>query len=119
MTKMNWIPLTQVDQLSDMVATSSQKPILIFKHSTTCSISNTSLNRLERNWNPAEMPVETYYLDLLNYRSISRQIADQFEVEHQSPQVLIIQNGKSIYDASHFNIDYTELKKQVGKLVAN
>jgi bacillithiol system protein YtxJ len=119
MTKMNWIPLTQVDQLSDVVATSSQKPVLIFKHSTTCSISNTSLNRLERNWNPAEMPVETYYLDLLNYRAISRQIADQFDVEHQSPQVLIIQNGKSIYDASHFNIDYTELKKQVAHLVAN
>ncbi|MBI3220248.1 MAG: bacillithiol system redox-active protein YtxJ [Bacteroidetes bacterium] len=113
---MNWIPLTQVDQISDIIQSSKQKPVLVFKHSTTCSISNTSLNRLERNWKPEDMPVDAYYLDLLSYRAISNQIADQFQVEHQSPQVLIIQNGQSIYNASHFDIDYTELKKKISSL---
>ncbi len=113
MTNLNWIPLKEANQLKNIVESSGLKPVLIFKHSTTCSISNTSLNRLERNWKSEDMSVDAYYLDLLNYRSISNQIAELFQVEHQSPQVLIIQNGKSIYNASHFDIDYSELKKRI------
>lgn len=121
MTKylMNWIPLTKVEQLATLVEASHQKPILIFKHSTTCSISNTSLNRLERNWKQEEMPLEAYYLDLLNHRPVSNQIAELFQVEHQSPQVLLIQDGKSVYNVSHFDIDYAELKKKVTGLSAS
>lgn len=110
---MNWIPLTQANQLSNIVESSTQKSVLIFKHSTTCSISNTSLNRLERNWNPEEMSIDAYYLDLLSYRALSNQIAELFQVEHESPQVLIIQQGKAVYHASHFDIDYAELKKKI------
>lgn len=111
---MNWNQLEHTDQLKEIVAESEEKNILIFKHSTRCSISRTTLDRLERNWKDADVPnVKAYYLDLLTYRSISNTIAEQFQVEHQSPQVLIIRNGRSVYDNSHFGIDFNEIKKLV------
>lgn len=71
-----------------------------------------SLDRLERNWNKAEMEnVQPYFLDLLNYRDISNAIAEQFDVQHESPQVLIISNGQSVLDLSHFEIDYNKILK--------
>jgi len=111
---MNWIPLKEESQLQEIEQRSHQQPVVIFKHSTRCSISSTALNRLERNWNEAEMTsVQPYYLDLLAYRPLSGQVAFTFDVEHQSPQVLLIREGKCIYTASHWDIAYADLKKQL------
>ncbi len=117
---MNWNKLSTINQLEEIVKESNQKPILIFKHSTRCSISSTSLNRLERNWNQDELgPIKPYYLDLISFRDISMAIAQKFKVEHESPQVLIIENGKSIFDRSHLEIDYNSIKKAVQERVKN
>ncbi len=73
-----------------------------------------ALDRLERNWDDAEMlAVKPYFLDLITYREISNRIAAVFDVEHESPQVLIIENEKSIYDQSHMGIRYEEIKEAV------
>ena len=115
---MNWIHLDSEEKLAEATSASRTKPIVLFKHSTTCSISNTALNRLERNWKSEEVAgTQTYYLDLLSYRQLSRQIAEKFQVEHQSPQVLIIQNEKSVYDTSHFDINYPAIKTEIEKLL--
>lgn len=115
---MNWIHLDSEEKLAEATTASRIKPIVLFKHSTTCSISNTALNRLERNWKSEEVAgTQTYYLDLLSYRQLSRQIAEKFQVEHQSPQVLIIQNEKSVYDTSHFDINYPTIKIEIEKLL--
>lgn len=108
---MNWNKLTEISQLEDIKAESYNNPVLLLKHSTTCSISATSLNRLERNWKQEKVgDLKPYYLDLLSYRPISTEIANMFKVEHQSPQVLVIQNGECVYDASHFEISFAELE---------
>ncbi len=113
---MNWIPLTTESQLQDIEQASHQQPVIVFKHSTRCSISATALGRLERNWNEADMMhVPAYYLDLIAYRSVSTQVAHTFEVEHQSPQVLVISKGECIYNASHWDIAYAELKKNASQ----
>jgi bacillithiol system protein YtxJ len=110
---MKWNHLENPEQLKDIISESADSTILIFKHSTSCSISRATLDRLERNWKEAEVPnVKPYFLDLLSYRSISNAVAEQFQVEHQSPQVLIIRNGKSIYDNSHYGIDFNEIRKK-------
>ena len=115
---MNWIHLDSEEKLAEATNASRAKPIVLFKHSTTCSISNTALNRLERNWNSEDIAdTQAYYLDLLSYRQLSRQIAEKFQVEHQSPQVLIIQNEKSVYDTSHFDINYVTIKQEIEKLL--
>lgn len=111
---MNWNKLTSVEQVNEIVEESKTVFVLIFKHSTRCSISATSLARLERNWNRQELgSIKPYYLDLISFREVSNLIAQKFHVEHQSPQLLIIENGKSVFDRSHLDIDYTSVKQMV------
>ena len=57
--------------------------------------------------------VLVYFLDLLNFRDISNRIASMFNVRHQSPQILMIKDGNSIYNASHENIDFKILKDKL------
>lgn len=110
---MNWNYLEHPDQLDQIINESADATILIFKHSTRCNISRATLDRLERNWKTAEVPnVKPYFLDLLSYRSISNTIADQFQVEHQSPQILMIRKGKSVYDNSHYGIDFGQIREK-------
>jgi bacillithiol system protein YtxJ len=107
---MNWNKLQDSAQLQHIKEESAQQTVLIFKHSTTCSISRATLDRLERNWKEEEMKnLKPYYLDLLSFRSISNEIAHTFDVQHESPQVLVIKNGAVIYHNSHFGIDYKSL----------
>jgi bacillithiol system protein YtxJ len=114
---MEWIHLNSEEKLEEVIIASKQKPVLLFKHSTSCSISNTALNRLERNWKGAEVgETKAYYLDLLSFRNLSKQVAEKFNVVHESPQVLIIENGKSVYNRSHFDIDYSSIKGQLEKV---
>jgi bacillithiol system protein YtxJ len=111
---MKWNVLRSVDQIKDIRSKSKTSPVLVFKHSTRCNISRTSLDRLERNWKEDEMrDVQLYFLDLLAYREISNKLSEEFGVEHESPQVLIIKDGKSSYDRSHFDIEYGEIKDAV------
>jgi bacillithiol system protein YtxJ len=108
---MKWNNLKEVSQLENIHQESSGQPVLIFKHSTRCYTSRLVLDRLQRSWKEEEMNnVKLYFLDLLTYRDISNAIQHHFGVEHQSPQVLIIRNGQSVFDCSHFSIDYSELK---------
>lgn len=96
---MNWKSLDSELQFSDILAT---EPLFaVFKHSTRCSISSMAKNRLEREWN-LQFPI--YYLDLLQYRSVSNLIAEKSGIEHQSPQLIVFQNGKPIYNGSHSGI---------------
>ncbi|WP_020607726.1 bacillithiol system redox-active protein YtxJ [Spirosoma spitsbergense] len=109
---MNWNKLTTDDQLDLIKEESNRSPVLIFKHSTSCSISHMALSRMERNWND-HLGVKPYYLDLLAYKPISNKIETVFGVEHESPQVLLIRNGECIYDASHMAISFAGLQQAV------
>lgn len=108
---MNWKKLTAVEQLDQLVTASAQNPVLIFKHSTRCSISATSLSRLERNWE--DIGTVPYYLDIIAHRDVSNALADRFGVPHQSPQVLVLKNGDCIHDSSHFSIAFDAIKDVV------
>lgn len=107
---MNWIPLKSEDQLIEIVERSYSKPQVIFKHSTRCSISSMAKSRLERSVAPEN--TDFYYLDLIAHRSISNKIAADFNVFHESPQVLLIRNGECVYDESHGSITMDEIEEQ-------
>ena len=107
---MNWIELTQASQLDTIREMSHQKPQLIFKHSSRCSISSVAKHRLERSAMPSN--VDFYFLDLINHRSISDKVAEGFSVYHESPQVLLIKNGECVYDESHSGISMDEIIEQ-------
>ncbi|MEI6949335.1 bacillithiol system redox-active protein YtxJ [Paraflavisolibacter sp. H34] len=108
---MKWIHLTEDEQLKEIVARSGQKPQVIFKHSTRCSISSVALRRFQVDTPPED--IDFYYLDLFAHRNISNKVADVFKVRHQSPQVLLIKDGKCIYDESHLGISLEEILEKV------
>ena len=111
-SKLNWIMFTDLGQLNEIIDLSHEKPVLIFKHSTRCSISRFALKQFENEYD-LDDKITLYFLDLLNHRDISNEIASRFEVEHQSPQVLLIKEGKCIFNASHSSIDADNLKKYI------
>ncbi|GAA0543631.1 bacillithiol system redox-active protein YtxJ [Chitinophaga japonensis] len=106
---MNWITLDSESQLDQIKTTSATQPVVIFKHSTRCAISAMVKSRLERAGAPQGM--DFYYLDLIRHRSLSNRIADDYAVEHESPQVLLIRNGQCVYDESHSGISMEELAR--------
>lgn len=108
-----WLPLTTPEQLTAIAQESHEHPLLIFKHSTTCSISAMAKAKIERQWADSGLTTPIYYLDLLRFRPISNQIAQQFSVPHESPQLLLIQGGECTYDASHMGIQLREVKEAI------
>lgn len=111
-SNVDWIALEDLGQLNEIITSSSEKPVLIFKHSTTCGISRMVMKQFERDFDLNDK-VNSYYLDLLSYRPISNEVATRFDVTHQSPQLLLIINGKSVYDVSHSAIDVAALRVQL------
>ena len=95
-----------------MQEASQNKLQLIFKHSTRCIISKMALKNFESDFLLHDL-IDAYYLDLIAYRSISNEIAEVFEVEHQSPQILLIKDGKVVYNESHEGIDANVLMKLI------
>jgi len=105
---MNWITLQTEAQLEEIRQRSASRPQLIFKHSTRCSTSALVKGRLERAKQPET--IDFYFLDLIRNRPVSNKIAEDFFVEHESPQVLLIRNGECVYDESHMGITMNDIE---------
>lgn len=108
--KLSWNILEHIDQLDKIIQNSWEKPVLIFKHSTRCIISKSALRSFENEFD-LEDKIALYFLDLLQYRNISNEIAETFGVIHQSPQILLLKNGVVVYHASHEQINASSIVK--------
>ena len=111
-SKIDWIELIDLGQLNEINVTSHEKPVAIFKHSTRCSISRMALKQFENAFTSPDK-ITLYFLDLIENRAISNEIANQFGVNHQSPQLILIKEGKVIYHVSHSDIDADALVSKV------
>ncbi len=110
---MNWQILDSSTSIDDIIAMSMKQDVLIFKHSTSCSLSYIAKSRLEENWDFEEAALTPYYLDLKLFRTVSDAVAERFSIHHESPQALLIRKGECIYDASHLDISVDELKETI------
>jgi bacillithiol system protein YtxJ len=104
-----WIQLTQIETLDEITEISKNQPVVILKHSTSCGISRMVLKQFEQSYDLKDEQIKLYFLDLLAYRDISNKIASRFNVPHQSPQLLVIKEGKVVFDASHSSIQFEKL----------
>lgn len=109
--KINWIPLTTLNQLEDIK--NETKAVGVFKHSTRCGTSMMVKRRFESNFNVAVDEIDMYYLDVLSYRAISNELEIRYNLRHESPQLLIIKNNQLIADGSHGGIIDLDLKSVV------
>lgn len=109
-----WRKLESSEDLQSAIEKSSEKIIVIFKHSTRCIISKTVLRNFEKEIEQNQNnDIEFYYLDLLNYRNISNEIAENLHVTHQSPQVIVIKNQQAIYNVSHDGISLESILNNI------
>jgi bacillithiol system protein YtxJ len=107
---MTWKELDKIEQLDEISKLSFEKPQIIFKHSTRCSISVASKSKLDSG---DIEEADVYYLDLLNHRDISNTIAEKYAVHHESPQIILIKNGQAVYDESHMAINLSDIKAEI------
>jgi bacillithiol system protein YtxJ len=109
---MSWIKLENISQLQYIKA--DEGTSVIFKHSTRCSISMMAKKSVDMDLDDLPATVKPYFLDLIAHRDISKGIADIFDVEHESPQLLVIKNGDCILDQSHSGISIEEALEVIG-----
>lgn len=108
-TKSFWNIIKSEDDLKIAIENSYAYKIAIFKHSTSCFISKTVLKNFEKEIEASDEKGAFYFLDLLAYRPLSNKIADDFGIRHESPQLLVIENGKVISHASHQDISLNQM----------
>ena len=110
-TYLTWLPLTSSEQLETIETESNTASVLIFKDSTRCGISKMVIKQFEKLFTEENQHLKVYYLDLLNYRDISNEIAVKFQVMHQSPQLIVVRNGTAVHHASHNDITQVNLTR--------
>lgn len=110
---LDWVKIESIDDVENISSNEGEKTHLIFKHSTRCSISSMSLNRLEKKWDISASLVQANFLDLIRYRDVSNFIANKFDVYHQSPQILLIKNGVCVFHCSHNEISVDAIKEHL------
>lgn len=113
---MEFKTLNQSDQLNEIDSLSHSKLQAIYKHSTSCYVSRIAKkNLLEELESDKENLMDVYYLDLLSYRELSNNIANRYSVQHESPQILFIKDGKCIYHASHSDVSISAVFQEISK----
>ncbi|MEH6705479.1 MAG: bacillithiol system redox-active protein YtxJ [Galbibacter orientalis] len=110
-SSLDWNALNDVSQFEKIKEESKSICVVVFKHSTRCGISRFALNNFEATYKIPTDDAKLYFLDILNHRDVSNAIAKEFGVIHESPQLLIIKNGKVVYNESHGQIDAEEIAK--------
>ena len=108
----DWQELKEAVQFEEIDERSKEQPVVIFKHSTSCGISNFAKDRIE----PLNIEsFDFYYLDLWSYRPVSNAVADHYGVIHQSPQILVIKDGKCVYTTSHHAITIENIEEALAQ----
>jgi bacillithiol system protein YtxJ len=97
------VDLRQDQDLEQLVERSKTDPVLIFKHSTQCSISTQAYEEFT-NFMEGFHDLFCGVVLVVENRTLSNAIAERFDVRHQSPQVLLLKDGRSVWHASHWSI---------------
>ena len=106
---MPWVTLDRGEQLEEIVQRSNLRPQLIFKHSSSCGISRMVLNMFNNSFDP-QWDCDLHFLTIQANRGLSNDVASRFGVRHESPQLLILRDGKVSFHTSHGAISDTDIK---------
>jgi bacillithiol system protein YtxJ len=93
--------------LDNLLTDSKQKPVIVFKHSNACSISSRAYREMEK------IEGQVNILEVQSAREISRELANLTGVRHETPQVIVLRDGKAVWNASHFDVKAVDVMKAV------
>ena len=108
-----WEKLESEEDFYAVLDRSETKPQIIFKDSVSCGISAHAKDRLRQGHEQIEGKADFHYLNLLAFRSLSRLVAEELGVTHQSPQILVIRDRSAVYTASHFAIEAADIARHL------
>ncbi len=103
--KANFIKLDTIEKLEQLFSKSVKNPIVLFKHSTTCPISAGVYQEISK----ADADINLVIIQ--NSRDVSNAIAKKTGVRHESPQAIVVKNGKVVYQASHYDVTASDVEK--------
>ena len=106
----DWKELKTEADLKQAMTESNERTVVLFKHSTRCGISHAVLQNLISDYEASNQEATVYYLDLLKYRPLSNLIAQNLNIPHQSPQMIVLQEEEVVHDASHHAIQWKDVK---------
>lgn len=110
-----WLKMESEVDLKNALEKSKHKPVVIFKHSTRCGISSSAKRRLAKDFNLIKDDVSFYYLDLIQYRNLSNQIAHDLKVRHESPQVILVSDSKTTFHGSHEGVSIETIQSALSQ----
>jgi bacillithiol system protein YtxJ len=108
----HFVKFTDSGMLDEMATRSRERPVVIFKHSLTCPISAAAYQEM------LAFDGDVALLEIQRSRALSREVEDRLGVEHESPQVIILNNGQVVWNASHFNITAAAVTDAIRELAA-
>jgi bacillithiol system protein YtxJ len=103
--KANFIKLDTTEKLEQLFSKSVENPIILFKHSTTCPISAGVYQEI------SNADADIHLVIIQNSRDVSNAIAKKTGVRHESPQAIVVKNGKVVYQASHYDVTASDVEK--------
>ena len=98
----NFVPVEDAGALDELIARSHDAPVVLFKHSTTCPISARAHHQMSKL--PTGVAGQVSLVIVQRARELSRRVAEQTGIRHESPQAIILRNGQAVWSASHFDI---------------
>jgi bacillithiol system protein YtxJ len=99
--------IADADALEQALARSNDAPVILFKHSTTCPISSAAYEQMSRVESDVSLVV------VQRAREVSTEIASRTGIRHESPQAIVLRNGKAVWSASHFDITAKAVEQAV------
>ena len=112
----NLTPLNDVQSLDAAIAESLERPVLLFKHSRYCGVSCEALDELHSHIEGQTQTSVAYkMITVQTHRPVSDAVAQRLGLRHETPQAILLRNGKVVWNASHFRITATQLDQALPK----
>ena len=112
----NLTPLHDVQSLDAAIAESRERPVLLFKHSRYCGVSCEALDELHSHIEAQTQSSVAYkVITVQTHRPVSDAVAQRLGLRHETPQAILLRDGKVIWNASHFRITATQLDQVLPK----
>jgi bacillithiol system protein YtxJ len=107
------VRLQQIDEFDRLLAQSNERPLLLFKHSLTCGTSAEALDELIEHLNDDKLDAEYAIVTVQSHRELSNAISARLKVRHETPQALLIYDGRVIWSASHFRVTANAMQSAI------
>jgi bacillithiol system protein YtxJ len=107
------VRLQQIDEFDRLLAQSGERPLLLFKHSLTCGTSAEALDELIEHLDDDKLDAEYAIVTVQSHRELSNAISARLKVRHETPQALLIYDGRVIWSASHFRVTANAMQSAI------